>query len=54
MRIKKLALKKDTIANLNNRELTKVQGGGTRTQCVTDLWSDCVTNCIICPSVRCP
>ncbi len=47
---KKLTLKKDTIANLDYAELRKIQGGISRTVCRTD----CVTNCIQCPSMKCP
>ncbi len=47
---KKLTLNKDTIANLENTELSHVLGGALRTVVRTD----CVTNCVQCPSERCP
>ncbi len=46
---KKLVLKKKTIVNLENKELKKVYGGLSRTECFTN----CVTNCLQCPSMKC-
>jgi len=46
---KRLVLKKKTIANLDNKELKRVYGGLSFTECRTD----CVTNCLMCPSVKC-
>jgi hypothetical protein len=41
---KRLVLKKKTVANLENKELKKVYGGLSYTECRTD----CVTNCLLC------
>jgi natural product precursor len=45
---KVLALKKKTIANLNNRDMTAIVGGGTWMTC------DCASHSPIEPSCLCP
>jgi hypothetical protein len=46
---KKLVLTKKTVADLNNTDLRKVHGGGRITVVITR----CITNCIMCPSMKC-
>lgn len=47
---KKLVLNKKTVAHLDNHDLRSIHGGGP----ITLLRTNCVTNCLMCPSVKCP
>ncbi len=47
---KKLVLNKKTIAHLEHGDLANIRGGGR----ITILRTKCVTNCMMCPSVKCP
>jgi hypothetical protein len=53
---KKIGLNKKTIANLDNRDLHKVNGGWTGPTEVTVCMTNCVSNCPTCQgSIRtCP
>jgi len=46
---KKLVLTKKTVADLNNTELEKIRGAGR----ITVLITNCITNCLACPSMKC-
>jgi len=46
---KKLELKKNTVANLNEVELRKIYGGVSLTECRTE----CATACIACHTLHC-
>jgi len=49
---KKLVLNRKTITNLDNTQLSGVQGGFT-TYCVTVGRTECFTNCVVCDTRRC-
>ena len=51
--VNKLVLKKKTITNLDNTQLGKIQGGVFTDWCPTVGRTDCVTNCVQCPTVKC-
>jgi natural product precursor len=51
---KKLALKKRTVTNLENKELKEVQGGATLScNCNTDYCTVYISNCAQCNTVLC-
>ena len=49
---KKLVLKKNTIANLDNKGMASVYGGEEDTYVKTVCFTDCATNCFQCPTMR--
>jgi len=48
---KRLSLNKNTVANLNQKEMNHIFGGETEIDCLTVDKTICVTNCV-CPSIR--